>query len=242
MYCLTKKGNVLTYYTSVEEVVKAYQQISVKEQGWEVWSNYDPALKDLSICEKVDIEDYLSKSNFTNEQGKVRLKIKDMTPEQRRAYFADRGLDTKKPKKEVLLKPKREPTELELRYIEDGSNMFRWSFFYYTLGSIPTVSKTIWNLETNGSVRAMHDGINPNTGWTFILYDTKREKAEKRVKKYLKDTFTKEQLGYTSEAKKSHYNYYRRGVSKPPMTVNKMAVDMNTSENDKIVNDIKGDL
>lgn len=242
MYCLAKEGNILTYYTSVEEAVKAYQQISEREQGWEVLSNYDPALKDLSPCEKLDVEGYLSKSNFTNEQGKVRLKLKDMTPEQRRAYFADRGLDTKKPKKEVLPKPKREPTELELRYMENGSNMFRWSFFYYTLSSIPTISKTIWNLETNDKVRAIHDGINPNTGWTFVVYDTKREKAVKRVEKYLEDTFTKEQLGYVSEVNKPRYNYYRRGVSKPPIPVNKMTGDMNTSENDKVVNDIKGEL
>ena len=241
MYCLAKEGNILAYYNSVEEVVKAYQKISEREQGWEVLSNYDPSLKNLSTCEKLNVEDYLSKSNFTNEQGKVRLRIKDMTPEQRRAYFADRGLDTKKPKKEVLPKPKREPTELELRYVENGSNMFRWSFFYHTLGSMPTISKTIWNLETNDKVRSIHDGINPNTGWTFILYDTKREKAVKRVEKYLKDTFTKEQLGYTSEVKKSN-NYYRRGVSKPSMPVSKMTVSKSISENDKIVNNIKGDL
>lgn len=198
MYCLIKDNKPFTYFSELKDCCLAYCNMKNKKvENIKIGSNFDPKIPTkFTYVKEEEFVVYKEGEGFVPVCNTLKpiLRLKDMTKEQRKKYYEERGMTTKSPyneKKEDNKKQPKPPSELELRNQENGTNMFRWSLSFYDLTCNPVVTKTIWNLDHSNKITYIHEGISPLHGFKFVCYDVSKDNAIKRVKDYINNCIKK---------------------------------------------------
>lgn len=77
--------------------------------------------------------------------------------------------------------------EVKARMVEDGKNIFRFSFYFLYKDSKPVLNKTIDCDTDHEKVYYIQNGPIRGTSFTLVCYDTNEKRARKRIEQKLKE-------------------------------------------------------
>jgi hypothetical protein len=77
--------------------------------------------------------------------------------------------------------------EVKARMVEDGKNIFRFSFYFLYKDSKPVLTKTIDCDTDHEKIYYIQNGPICGTSFTLVCYDTNEKRARKRIEQKLKE-------------------------------------------------------
>lgn len=77
--------------------------------------------------------------------------------------------------------------EVKAKMVEDGENIFRFSFYFLYRDSKPVLTKTIDSDTNHEKVYYIQNGPIRGTSFTLVCYDTNEKRARKRIEQKLKE-------------------------------------------------------